>query len=83
MIKFKCEAWILSVVQVFRKKEWRKDKSETLNIPPYIIMHDKTVFDIASTMPQTNSELQDIYGMGPTKIRKYGSEVLKITKDFI
>ncbi|MBS3136578.1 HRDC domain-containing protein, partial [Candidatus Woesearchaeota archaeon] len=43
-----------------------------------IIMQDKTLFDIAVKMPTCNSELEQVFGLGPTKIMKYGEDILRI-----
>ena len=52
--------------------------SRELNIPPYMNMHDKTMIEIAQRMPLSRRELHDIYGLGPTKIMKYGEDILSI-----
>ncbi len=61
-----------------RLKDWRKELSERLGVPPYVIMHDRTFIDLAVKMPTTLEDLEDIHGMGPTKIAKYGDEILRI-----
>ena len=33
---------------------------------------------IASTRPRSLGELEAIFGMGPTRIKKYGAEILEI-----
>jgi len=63
---------------VSRLKDWRSDIAKQLGIPPYVIMHDRTLIDISARMPMTKEDLNDIYGLGPTKIMKYGSEILDI-----
>jgi len=62
-------------------KSWRREKSEALSVPPYIIMHDKTLLEISSVMPTSTIELQNIHGMGPTKIMKFGKEILEIISE--
>ncbi|MFH1642095.1 MAG: UvrD-helicase domain-containing protein [Nanoarchaeota archaeon] len=63
---------------VTRLREWRADLSKSMNIPAYIIMHDKTMIDIAAKMPLTEDELSQIHGLGPVKIMKYGEDILRI-----
>ena len=36
---------------------------------------------IAQAMPQDENALLDVKGMGPTLVKKYGSEILAITKN--
>jgi superfamily I DNA/RNA helicase len=61
-----------------RLKQWRRDKSTEDNMPPYIIMHDTTLLEIASRTPSTLEELQTISGMGPVKVKKYGNAILDV-----
>ena len=57
-------------------REWRKFKSQELDIPAFVIMTDKTLIDIARTHPQTIDELKNIYGLGEHKIEKFGWDIL-------
>lgn len=61
-----------------RLKEWRNQKSKKENMPAYIIMHDSTIIDLVQKNPTTKEDLQDIRGLGPTKIMRYGEEILDI-----
>ena len=61
-----------------RLKSWRKQKAQEMELPAYFIMNDKTLLDIASRLPSSKEELQDIHGFGPTKIMKFGDEILSI-----
>ena len=63
-----------------RLQDWRKQLSQELNIPAYIIMHDRTLVDIATKVPQTIEELESIHGFGPTKVMKYGEDLLDLIK---
>jgi superfamily I DNA/RNA helicase len=59
-----------------RLKDWRLMKAKELGVPAYTIMHDKTIIDIRMKLPQSLRELEEVYGFGPTKIMRYGEEVL-------
>ena len=63
---------------ITRLKEWRIQISKETNVPAYIIMHDRTLIDISMKMPTTTPELEEIHGLGPTKIMKYGEQILDI-----
>ncbi|MFH2027709.1 MAG: UvrD-helicase domain-containing protein [Nanoarchaeota archaeon] len=65
---------------VSRLKEWRREISNQISIPSYMVMHDRTLIDIAQKMPLTNEDLEEIHGLGPTKIMKYGKEILDIVQ---
>src|SRR3989338_933791 len=62
-------------------KVWRSELSKKLNLPAYIIMHDKTLMDIASNNPITLEELSKISGIGPAKLERYGKEIIDIIND--
>ena len=65
--------------ELFAKlKEWRLSLARQKRLPPYIIMHDSTLIEIIALMPKTLVELQNVSGMGPIKIERYGKEVLEI-----
>ena len=64
-----------------RLRVWRKHYAEELNVPPYVVFGDKTLADIATKKPQSNSELLNCYGIGEMKAEKFGSAVLRIVKD--
>ena len=66
---------------IARLKDWRRELSKEHNVPAYVIMHDRTLVYIAQKRPQESAELEEIYGLGPTKITKYGEEILKIVND--
>lgn len=59
-------------------KEWRMELSRKSDVPPYIIMHDKTLIDICQKNPLTEEDLNEVHGLGPAKIMKYGEDILKI-----
>ena len=59
-------------------KAWRKRKAEDMNMPPYIIFNDKTLFDIAAKKPKSKTDLQNVYGIGQAKIEQFGTTILRI-----
>jgi len=59
-------------------KDWRYNVSQELGIPAYMVMHDKTITDLTQKMPSTSAELKQVHGIGPTKIKKYGEDILDI-----
>ncbi|MBU0615208.1 MAG: ATP-dependent DNA helicase UvrD2, partial [Nanoarchaeota archaeon] len=63
---------------IMRLREWRTQMSRNHNVSAFMIMHDKTMIEIAQKRPATLDELGEVYGMGPTKVMKYGDEILDI-----
>ena len=62
-------------------KEWRRKTAGEENVPPYVILGDRTIADIAAKKPSTNSELLNVYGIGAMKAEKFGSAVLRIVRN--
>jgi ATP-dependent DNA helicase RecQ len=48
------------------------------NVPAYVIFHDATLAAIAAAKPRDKADLQDIPGMGKTKIDRYGDVILQV-----
>jgi superfamily II DNA helicase RecQ len=49
-------------------------------MPPFVVLHDKTLRAIAHARPTTPNQLQQISGMGPAKQDKYGPQILEICR---
>ncbi len=61
---------------VERLRHWRKQAAEQERIPTYLICHDRTLDHLAIARPRTVDDLANIFGMGPSRIAKYGLELL-------
>ena len=59
-------------------KSWRKKKAGDMNVPPYVIFGDKTIYDIAAKKPASKSDLRKIYGLGSVKIENFGNSILAV-----
>jgi DNA helicase-2/ATP-dependent DNA helicase PcrA len=57
-------------------RAWRLARARADEIPPYVVFHDSTLAEIAARRPQTLGELSQIAGVGPTKLDRYGDDVL-------
>jgi DNA topoisomerase-3 len=60
-------------------RRWRLGKAEQRRIPAFRILSDRTLMAIAVENPRTEEALLAISGIGPTRMRKYGREILEIT----
>jgi len=52
--------------------------AEGEKVPPYIILSDASLLEMATYLPQDSTELLRISGFGSIKIEKYGKEFLKV-----
>ncbi|MFQ5651213.1 MAG: DNA helicase RecQ [bacterium] len=54
----------------------RKMLADAEEVPPYVIFQDKTLIEMAAFFPQSRENLQKMYGVGSTKLNKYGMRFL-------
>ena len=57
-------------------KRWRLKRAKLDEIPAYVVFHNTTLAEIAQRRPSTIAELAAVPGVGPTKLERYGQEVL-------
>lgn len=50
----------------------RREMSDKLNIPPYVIFQENSLEDMATQYPVTNTQLLNIVGVGEGKATRYG-----------
>ena len=60
-----------------RLRDWRLERAKADNVPPYVVFHDSVLHAIADARPSSLGELSQIVGVGPAKLERYGSDVLK------
>jgi len=65
-----------SVVE--RLRSWRRTRSQEDGVPAYVVLHDATLRDLAAARPSSLHELAAVKGFGPTKIERYGDDVLAV-----
>jgi len=61
-----------------RIRAWRAAQAKSLGVPAYLVLHDRTLNDLARTRPSTPRQLLDVSGMGPTKVERFGAELLAL-----
>jgi superfamily II DNA helicase RecQ len=59
-------------------REWRRDEARERSVPPFVVMHDRTLEAIASNLPRSLDELSEVPGIGPAKLSAYGEAILSI-----
>ena len=57
-------------------RAWRLERSKADGVPPYVVFHDSVLHQIAALRPGSLGELSQIAGVGPTKLERYGDELL-------
>jgi ATP-dependent DNA helicase RecQ len=57
-------------------RAWRAAESKEQGVPAYVIFHDATLREIATSGPSTLDQLGTITGIGESKLAKYGEQLL-------
>jgi ATP-dependent DNA helicase RecQ len=61
-------------------RAWRRERAAEQRVPPYVIFHDATLSAIARERPATADELAKVSGVGQSKLKRYGADVLKVVR---
>jgi ATP-dependent DNA helicase RecQ len=64
-------------------KDLRKKIAKQVNQPPFNIFQDPSLEEMAIQYPITIEELQNITGIGAGKAQRYGSEVVRVIKQYV
>ena len=62
-------------------RAWRRKRAGEDGVPAYVIFHDSTLVSIADQRPRSRAALARIGGIGPTKLDRYGDDVLDLVAD--
>ncbi|SCI16273.1 ATP-dependent DNA helicase recQ [uncultured Clostridium sp.] len=64
-------------------KELREEYAKKENTLPYRVLGNNTLKEISGRYPVNNEQLEDISGIGPIKIEKYGEDIISLVKYYI
>jgi ATP-dependent DNA helicase RecQ len=62
-------------------RQLRLEISRRLNVPPYVVFHDKTLREMAALRPSTPAEFLGITGVGERKAEQYGDLFLEMIRN--
>ncbi|MCR4733554.1 MAG: DNA helicase RecQ [Treponema sp.] len=62
-------------------RNWRKRKADDMNVPPYVIFNDKTLYDLGAKKPTDKTALLNVYGIGQAKADQFGKSILSIIRN--
>ena len=57
-------------------REWRTAEAKRLQVPAFVVMHDRTLNAVAMACPTNPRQLLQVNGMGPSKVEKFGTAIL-------
>ncbi|KYG78356.1 MULTISPECIES: DNA helicase RecQ [Roseivirga] len=64
-------------------KAERKKIAKEKDLPPYVIIQDPSLQEMATTYPTTDEALANVNGIGMGKVQKFGQSFLKIIKQYV
>ncbi|MEW5869762.1 MAG: DNA helicase RecQ [Chloroflexota bacterium] len=66
--------------ELLRKK--RKALADQAHVPPYVILSDRSLVEMASYYPMSLSSLERIHGIGAVKLARYGATLIEIIQGY-
>ncbi|MFT4548974.1 MAG: ATP-dependent DNA helicase RecQ [Verrucomicrobiales bacterium] len=61
----------------------RKTIADSADLPPYIVMADRSLRQMAAHMPTEASQLARLHGIGTHKLESYGAQFLDVIQQFL
>ena len=61
-----------------RLRAWRREAALAAGVPAYVVFDDRTLRELALRRPADNAALIAVPGVGPTKLSRYGADVLLV-----
>ena len=58
-------------------RTWRAQRARELGVPAYVILHDRTLHELAALKPRSPAELMQVPGIGEAKAARYGRALLE------
>lgn len=62
-------------------KKWRLERANTQRVPAYMICPDRTLAHLARERPETLEALAAIHGLGESKIKNFGEDLLRALRE--
>jgi hypothetical protein len=64
-------------------KAWRAAKADEKDLPVYMVLPQKTLYELVEKLPVNLRQLKDINGFGKKKVLKYGDELLAMICSYL
>jgi ATP-dependent DNA helicase RecQ len=65
-----------------RLRAWRKGVAAQRSIPPFTVMHDTTLMELARLRPTTIDHLRGVPGIGDKRLADLGTDLVTVIGDF-
>jgi len=57
-------------------RRWRAERARAEGVPAYTVFPDRTIEELLARRPRTQAELAGVHGLGPSRIARFGPELL-------
>jgi ATP-dependent DNA helicase RecQ len=57
-------------------RRWRAERARAEGVPAYTVFPDRTIEELLARRPRTEAELAGVHGLGPSRIARFGPELL-------
>jgi DNA helicase-2/ATP-dependent DNA helicase PcrA len=64
-------------------RRWRLAEARERGVSAFVVFADRTLREIVERCPRTLADLETVSGVGPTKIARYGEQVLAIIERYV
>jgi hypothetical protein len=64
-------------------KAWRNSTAKELGLPVYMVLPQKTLYEVVDKIPASESSLLKIKGFGKKKVQSFGKEIIQIVKKYL
>ena len=71
------------IEELFDKlKTLRTEFAREEGVPPYVVFSDATLVELATYLPQNESDMLKMSGVGDVKMERYGADFLRVVRDY-
>ena len=70
------ESPLYKTLEVYRRQQAKRDGFPRV----HSVLQHKTMMEIVMKEPKTEKELKSVFGIGPKKTKRYGSDILSLVK---
>ena len=63
-------------------REWRRETAEGMGVPPFYVLSNSTIEELAAWKPDSRTALLEIKGIGPAKLEQFGDGLLSVIEGY-
>jgi|JI6StandDraft_1071083.scaffolds.fasta_scaffold02181_7 hypothetical protein len=63
-------------------RAWRDELAREWGVPLYLVLAQKSILEILRFLPSNPTELENIKGLGKTRVKQYGTDLLEIINSY-